>query len=60
MTPRNRIIYVSPEDPVVEAMVKISREGVGRLPVIANGELKGIITRSDLMRVIKVKTEIGK
>jgi Zn-dependent protease/CBS domain-containing protein len=59
MTPQCDIIQVSPEDPVVEAMVKMSKDGVGRLPVIQDGKLKGIITRSDLMKVVKIKTEIG-
>lgn len=60
MKPRGEIVSASPDDPIVEAMVKMSAHGIGRLPVIEGGELKGIITRSDLMRTIRIKTELGK
>ncbi|MEM3590435.1 MAG: site-2 protease family protein [Candidatus Bathyarchaeia archaeon] len=60
MKPRGEIISASPEDPIVEAMVKMSAHGIGRLPVIEDGELKGIITRSDLMRTIRIRTELGR
>ncbi len=60
MKPRSEIISASPDDPIVEAMVKMSAHGIGRLPVIEDGELKGIITRSDLMRTIRIKTELGR
>jgi CBS domain-containing protein len=60
MKPRSEIISASPDEPIIEAMVKMSAHGVGRLPVIEDGELKGIITRSDLMRTIRIRTELGR
>lgn len=58
MTPAEKIISARPEEPAVEAMIKLSRHDVGRLPVLKEGRIVGIITRSDLMRVIKTRTEL--
>jgi CBS domain-containing protein/Zn-dependent protease len=53
MTPKEKVISISPDDPAVEAMLKFSRHEVGRLLVLENGRLVGIVTRSDLMRAIQ-------
>jgi len=58
MTPAERIISVKPDEPAVEAMIKLSRHDVGRLPVLKEGRIVGIITRSDLMKVIKTRTAL--
>ena len=49
-----RLIYVSPGDTVIEAMEKMTEEGIGRLLVMEEDTLVGIISRSSIMdRVIK-------
>ncbi|MFH0849032.1 MAG: site-2 protease family protein [archaeon] len=47
-----------PEETAADALMRLSRRDVGRLPVVQNGKLVGIITRSDLMHVIKLRTEL--
>ncbi|MGC8960853.1 MAG: CBS domain-containing protein [Candidatus Bathyarchaeia archaeon] len=59
MTPLGRLITVDPDDPVSEALIKISKHGIGRLPVVKDGKLEGIITRSDLMRAIRTRIELA-
>ena len=49
-----RLICVSPRDSVIEAMEKMTEEGIGRLLVMEDDKLVGIMSRSSIMdRVIK-------
>ena len=49
-----RVIYVSPGDSVIEAMEEMTEEEIGRLLVMEEDTLVGIISRSSIMdRVIK-------
>ncbi len=45
-----RVFDITPEKSVVEAVRLMVKNDIGRLPVIQDGELIGIITRSDAMR----------
>ena len=47
------LVTASPEDAAVDALIKMSKAGVGRLPVVEGGKLVGIVTRSDFGRVIQ-------
>ncbi|HJH27980.1 MAG TPA: hypothetical protein C5S37_14740 [Methanophagales archaeon] len=44
-----RLICVSPGDSVIEAMEKMTREGIGRLLVMEDDKLVGIVSRSCIM-----------
>lgn len=49
-----RLICVSPGDSVIEAVEKMTEEGIGRLLVMEDDKLVGIMSRSSIMdRVIK-------
>jgi Zn-dependent protease/CBS domain-containing protein len=48
-------IALPPEAPVVEALRVMSAENIGRIPVVANGELVGIVTRNDIMKVVELR-----
>jgi Zn-dependent protease len=47
------LVIVGPGDAAVDALIKLAKAGVGRLPVVDNGKLVGIVTRSDFARVIQ-------
>ncbi|MEJ2241463.1 MAG: CBS domain-containing protein [Candidatus Bathyarchaeota archaeon] len=57
MTTKDRVIFVSPDESSVEALVKLSKNNIGRLPVLDQNKLVGILTRSDIMKVIRTRTE---
>ncbi len=59
MTARKKLILSNPEETVLDAMTKMSNHNIGRLPVIDEGKLVGIISRSDVMHIVKTKTELG-
>ena len=47
------LVSANPGDAAVDALIKLAKAGVGRLPVIDNGVLVGIITRGDFTRTIQ-------
>ncbi len=48
------LILASPDEPVFNSFEKISRNNIGRLPVSENGKLVGIISKTDIMRALKM------
>ena len=55
MVPEKNLITIHPDEMAVEALIKMSKKGIDRLPVIEEGKLVGIITRSDLTKIVQVK-----
>ena len=56
MTPRERLKTVLVDDSAYAAFTRMMQEGVGRLLVLdGQGELAGIVTRSDLLHVLRLR-----
>jgi signal-transduction protein with cAMP-binding, CBS, and nucleotidyltransferase domain len=53
------MVSVKPTLSALDAMHKMARERVGRLLVVENDKLIGIVTRGDLMRTIQTRQELG-
>jgi Zn-dependent protease/predicted transcriptional regulator len=49
------IIAVSPETPVTDVLRVMSARDIGRVPVVADGKLVGIVTRTDILKVVELK-----
>lgn len=49
-----KLILANPEEPAMNTLEKITKNNIGRLPVIENGNLVGIISKTDIMRVLEV------
>jgi CBS domain-containing protein len=60
MLPLQRLRTVDPESSVADALETMAREDVHQLPVMADGRLMGIIGRGDVIRVLKVREELGR
>lgn len=54
MVMSKEVITISPQKSAFEAFKIMSEKGIGRLPVVENGKLVGIISRSDLMRLKEI------
>jgi CBS domain-containing protein len=50
-------ITISPDAPIGEAARRMMQHKVGGLPVVENGELVGIITETDLCRLLILQPE---
>ncbi len=46
------VVTITPDVPLVRALEKMLQHDVGRLPVLEQGHLIGIITRSDALRIL--------
>lgn len=52
MTPVAALPIIEPEAPVGEVLERMGAEGHARLPVVAHGELVGVLSQSDIMRYL--------
>lgn len=60
MTPLARLRVVKPSTSAYDAFVRMAEGGIGRLPVIDDdGNLVGILTRSDLLHVLRIRVELA-
>jgi CBS domain-containing protein len=48
------IISSTPDEPLVDSLEKINRHNIGRLPVVKDGRLVGIISRTDIMLALEM------
>jgi len=49
------VIALPPGAPVIDALRIMSGNNIGRIPVMEGDQLLGIVTRTDIMKVIELK-----
>jgi Zn-dependent protease len=59
MTPADHVISLGPTDDATEALARMASADVGRMPVLENGRLVGIVSRRDIMNLFKIKSDLG-
>lgn len=59
MTPVELVPCLKPDDDVTEALAKMVSSDIGRMPVVENGKLMGIVSRRDIMNLFKIKSDLG-
>ena len=58
MVSGDKIHFVSPDMPAMEALETMGREDVNQLPVMSNGRVEGIVTRAHVLQVLRSRTEL--
>ena len=59
MRPLEQLRVITPDTPVVDALKLMARNAANQLPVVTNGTLQGIVSRSQLMQPMAVRSELG-
>lgn len=49
------VIAVEPETPVTDVLRIMAAKDIGRVPVVENGVLVGIVTRTDILKVVELR-----
>jgi len=59
MVPVEQVACLKPTDDATEALSRMISSDIGRMPVIEDGRLVGIVTRGDIMNLFKIKSDLG-
>jgi Zn-dependent protease/predicted transcriptional regulator len=59
MRPLDRLRTVAPSSSVADSLEIMVGKDLHQLPVVADGRLQGVISRGDVMRVLKTREELG-
>lgn len=59
MTPADHVLSLGPTDDATEALSRMASADVGRMPVLEDGHLVGIVSRRDIMNLFKIKSDLG-
>ncbi len=57
MTPANRLVVVGPDEQVAVALADM--EDLNQLPVVEQGRLVGMLSRSNVIRFLRLREELG-
>jgi len=58
MRPLQELHIVTPDTPVLDALKLVARNDVNQLPVVENGTLQGMVSRSQLVQLLQVRSEL--
>lgn len=59
MTPREEVTFVSPEEDLAQVLQTMSSEDLERMPVLRDGEFRGVIERGDVLNYIQTRQRLG-
>lgn len=59
MTPQDRLHVVRPRDDLATAAEEMASADVHQLPVVEDGRLLGFVTRADIIRLIRLRHDLG-
>jgi Zn-dependent protease/CBS domain-containing protein len=59
MTPWSRLTRVEPQTGLLDALRLMDAGGFGQLPVVEGGRLVGLLTREEILRFLRMRTEVG-
>jgi len=59
MTPETQLHTVSPVDDANKVLSKLNEKDVHQVPVISQGKLIGIVCRSDVIRHLQLRSDLG-
>ncbi len=58
MQPLDQVRRVAPDTPVTEALEVMAREDLNQLPIMADGELDGFISRAHILQLLQTRAQL--
>jgi Zn-dependent protease/predicted transcriptional regulator len=58
MRSADKVHFVSPDKPAMEALEIMGREDVNQLPVRSDGQIEGIVARAHVLQVLRSRTDL--
>jgi CBS domain-containing protein len=58
MRPLEKLHIITPDTQVLDALNLMAASDVNQLPVVANGALQGVVSRSQLMQLLQSRAEL--
>jgi Zn-dependent protease/predicted transcriptional regulator len=58
MRPLRELHVVAPDTPVLDALKLVASNDVNQLPVVAHGALQGMVSRSQLVQLLQVRSQL--
>ncbi|MGB8989392.1 MAG: site-2 protease family protein [Candidatus Sulfotelmatobacter sp.] len=55
----DKIHFVAPDTPALEALEMMSREDVHQLPVLVNGKIAGVMSRAHILQALQSRSELS-
>jgi Zn-dependent protease/predicted transcriptional regulator len=59
MLPKTKLHWAAPEEPALSLLDRMRTIGMQQMPVIAGGNVVGIVTRDSILRVLQSRHEVG-
>jgi CBS domain-containing protein len=59
MTPAEKVTVVESRADLLRALEKMDDAGVAQMPVLADGELVGMIGREQILHYVRLRAELG-
>jgi Zn-dependent protease/predicted transcriptional regulator len=59
MLPKDKLHWAAPEEPALSLLDRMRTIGMQQMPVIAGGNVIGIVTRDSILRVLQSRHELG-
>ena len=58
MVPRSELVTTTPDSTLLDAMKRMEEAGVSQLPVVEDGRLAGVLSRDQLLGVLRARMEL--
>ena len=59
MIPWERLAQVSPDTPLLDALQKMEETGLTQVPVVRGSQIEGLISRDQVLRYLRLRTQPG-
>lgn len=58
MRPLNKLQTIGPNTPLSEALERMARDDVNQLPVVSGSRIAGVLSRGNIMQLLRTRAEL--